>query len=65
MPIRIGLYSSFDYGKVWMQNNTSKKWHNSYGGGLFITGAEMLSLNLGVFNSNDGVRASFLLGFEF
>ncbi|MFB9056751.1 metallophosphoesterase [Mariniflexile ostreae] len=65
VPIRIGLYGGFDYGRVWMEHDTSSKWNNSYGGGVFVTGAEMLSLNLGVFNSADGVRASFLLGFQF
>lgn len=66
LPIKLGLYGSFDYGRVWLPNHDfSKKWHNTYGGGVFINGAGLFSANLGVFNSEDGVRAAFGLGFEF
>jgi hypothetical protein len=65
IPIRLGMYGGFDYGRVWMKNDYSNKWNNSYGGGLFINGAELLTANLGVFNSIDGVRVAFSLGFQF
>lgn len=66
IPIQIGLYGSFDYGRVWTPDfDYSKKWHNTSGGGLFINGADLLTANLGVFNSDDGVRATFGLGFGF
>jgi hypothetical protein len=65
IPIRIGMYSGFDYGRVWLQEEDSKKWHNSYGGGFFINGAELLSANIGLFNSSEGMRAAFSLGFQF
>lgn len=65
IPIRIGIYSGFDYGRIWLDKEDSKKWHNSYGGGFFINGAELLSANLGLFNSSDGIRVAFSLGFQF
>ena len=65
LPIRIGMYSGFDYGRVWLTNEHSNKWHNSYGGGFFINGAELFSANMGLFKSSDGVRFSFSLGFQF
>ncbi|MEH6765647.1 MAG: metallophosphoesterase [Aequorivita antarctica] len=66
IPIKIGVYGSFDYGRVWLPNyDYSEKWHNTYGGGLFINGAELLSANLGVFSSEDGIRVAFGLGFGF
>ncbi|WP_274473889.1 metallophosphoesterase [Mangrovimonas aestuarii] len=65
IPIKIGVYGSFDYGRVWVMNDTSNKWHNSYGGGLFINAVEFLSSNLGIFNSSDGIRVAFGLGFGF
>src|SRR5690606_11689232 len=50
LPIKLGLYGSFDYGRVWLPNHDfSKKWHNTYGGGVFINGAGLFSANLGVF----------------
>jgi hypothetical protein len=65
IPVRVGIYSGFDYGRVWLNGEDSKKWHNSYGGGFFINGAELLSANIGLFNSSDGIRAAFSLGFQF
>lgn len=65
IPIKIGLYSGFDYGRVWLKNENSNKWHNSYGGGFFVNGAEILNANIGIFNSTDGMRVSFSLGFQF
>ncbi|GGG44669.1 metallophosphoesterase [Bizionia arctica] len=65
LPIRYGLYGGFDYGRVWMDQEDSTKWHNSYGGGLFINASELLLANIGVFNSSDGIRIAFNLGFGF
>lgn len=65
LPVRLGFYGSFDYGRVWLDQEDSKKWHNSYGGGIFVNGAELFSANLGVFNSTDGLRVAFSLGFGF
>ncbi|CDF80164.1 metallophosphoesterase [Formosa agariphila KMM 3901] len=65
LPVKLGVYGSFDYGRVWLSQDETDKWHNSYGGGLFVNGAELLTANLGVFNSVDGVRVSFGLGFGF
>ncbi len=66
IPVKIGLYGSFDYGRIWMPNfDYSEKWHNTYGGGFFINGADLFSANLGVFNSDDGMRIAFNLGFGF
>lgn len=65
IPIRIGMYTGFDYGRIWLDSEDSKKWHNSYGGGFFINGAELLSANLGLFNSSDGIRVAFSVGFQF
>ena len=65
LPIKIGMYGSFDYGRVWLSKEESNSWHNSYGGGIFVNGAELLSAKLGVFNSVDGIRVAFGLGFGF
>jgi len=59
------MYGGFDYGRVWMKNDYSNKWNNSYGDGLFINDTKLLTANLGVFNSIDGVRMAFSPGFQF
>ena len=64
-PFRFGLTGSFDYGRVWLADDTSKKWHNSVGASAWIIGAEALTANLGYFNSLDGGRVVFVLGFSF
>ncbi|MCX7549950.1 metallophosphoesterase [Xanthomarina sp. F2636L] len=65
IPIKIGMYGSFDYGRVWLEDDSSKKWHNSYGGGVFINAIDLISANLGAFHSVDGMRIAFGLGFGF
>lgn len=65
IPIKLGIFGGFDYGRVWLEDEASKKWHNSYGGGLFINALDAISGNLGVFNSADGMRVAFGLGFGF
>ena len=65
LPITPGIFTGFDYGRVWLPNTESNTWHNSYGGGFFINGSDIISANLGVFNSTDGFRFTFGLGFGF
>lgn len=65
IPIKLGFYGGFDYGRVWYNEQDSNKWHNSYGGGFFLNGVDVVNANLGVFNSSDGIRIAFGLGFGF
>ncbi|MHB1104887.1 MAG: metallophosphoesterase [Lutibacter sp.] len=64
IPMRFGFFGGFDYGRVWLDGEDSKKWNNSYGGGFFISGADVINLNIGGFNSTDGFRVVFALGFS-
>ncbi|MBO6827938.1 metallophosphoesterase [Allomuricauda sp.] len=65
LPVTPGIYGGFDYGRVWFPGDSSRIWHNSYGGGFFVNGADILSANFGLFNSSDGLRFAFGLGFGF
>lgn len=65
LPTKIGLYGGFDYGRVWQPDEESGVWHTSYGGGFFINAAEIISLRAALFNSVEGPRFSFGLGFGF
>jgi len=68
VPLNIGIYSGFDYGTVWGQENNrfnNTKFNTSLGGGIFLNAANMLVANIAIFNGNDGVRATFNLGFNF
>lgn len=65
LPVSMGIYGGFDYGRVWFPNDSSKQWHTSYGGGFFLNGADIVSARLSLFNSSEGPRLSFGLGFGF
>ncbi|MHA7059580.1 BamA/TamA family outer membrane protein [Aquimarina sp. M1] len=64
-PVTLGTYGGFDYGRVWVDNDTSNTWHTSYGGGVWVTGADTFSFRLGAFASKEGfqVQGGFGIGF--
>ncbi|WP_282041427.1 metallophosphoesterase [Winogradskyella flava] len=64
-PLYLGVYGGFDYGRVWLPNDDSDKWNNSFGGGVFLNMANMMTANISTFNSDDGLRLAFRLGFGF
>lgn len=65
LPLSMGLFGGFDYGRVWFPNDSSDEWHTSYGGGFFLNGADIVSANFALFASDDGPRFVFGLGFGF
>jgi len=64
-PLRYGVFGGFDYGRVWLQNDTSNKWHQSVGGGFWINGVNLLTAQASYFYSTDGGRITAGLGFAF
>ncbi|QCW98631.1 phosphoesterase [Aggregatimonas sangjinii] len=65
LPTAIGLYGGFDYGRVWESEDPSNIWHTSYGGGFFLNMTDLISARAALFNSVDGLRFSFGIGFGF
>lgn len=72
LPISLGVFGGVDYGRVWVDNNlvsdkifNKNDWNTSFGGGMFINLANMMTANLSVFNSDDGLRLGFKMGFGF
>ena len=65
LPINYGLYGGFDYGRIWLEDDNSRKWNTSIGGGVFVNAADLVTFNLSAFNSDDGFRLAFKLGFGF
>ena len=63
LPIQVGIFGGFDVGRVWTSGiGESDRWHNDYGGGLWINAVDVISNQIGVFNSDDGLRVSFTFG---
>ncbi len=65
LPLNIGFYGGFDYGRVWLDDDNSRRWNTSIGGGIFANAANMMTLNLSAFHSNDGLRLAFKMGLGF
>ncbi|MEO7265607.1 MAG: metallophosphoesterase [Ferruginibacter sp.] len=65
LPGDVGLLAFYDMGRVWMVNESSQKWHNSVGGGLYFVpfGVVMLSASVGI--SNEDKLFNFTLGTKF
>ncbi|PWG06251.1 metallophosphoesterase [Polaribacter aquimarinus] len=72
IPLNLGVYAGFDYGRVWGSPNTIStlpaeifKLHTSYGSGFFFNAANMFGGSIGYFKSVDGSRFELSLGFDF
>jgi len=63
--IQIGVYGGADLGRVWTPSGESEKWHNSRGGGFWINGSGGLGGTFSAFNSEEGTRYTFGIGFTF
>jgi hypothetical protein len=65
VPIDVGVYGGFDYGRVWVENDISNEWHTSPGVGLYFQIGSFTALNLAYFDSDDGGRITFGLSLPF
>ncbi|NNE33409.1 MAG: metallophosphatase [Winogradskyella sp.] len=65
VPLRFGVTGGFDLGRVWNDNVDSNKWHNNYGGSLFINGFQAFTANIGYYQSSEDSRIIFTAGFRF
>jgi hypothetical protein len=65
MPLRFGITGGFDYGRIWLQNEDSNKWHTNYGGSVFINGFSAFTANVGYYTSEEDNRVVFTFGFKF
>ncbi|RZJ66392.1 MAG: metallophosphoesterase [Flavobacterium sp.] len=64
-PFSYGILGGFDYGRVWLENDYSQKWHQTAGGGIWINGVNLITARVSYFVSSDGGRFFVGLGFGF
>lgn len=64
LPMSYGILGGFDYGRVWQKNDTSDKWHQSFGGGVWLNGLNALTARMTYFKSA-GEEARFVVGLGF
>lgn len=65
IPLQIGVFTGYDVGRVWVKGEDSNTWHQSYGGGFWVTGADSVQGTFNLFQGEDGLRFSFGFGLEF
>lgn len=65
LPGDVGLVSFFDIGRVWQNNEGSKKWHNSYGGGLYYIPYSLVTISATIGVSEEDQLFNFTLGTRF
>jgi hypothetical protein len=65
LPGDVGLMGFYDMGRVWMKNESSKKWHNSVGGGLYFVPFNVVMLSATVGISEEDRLFNFTLGTKF
>ncbi|MEO6684499.1 MAG: BamA/TamA family outer membrane protein, partial [Dyadobacter sp.] len=69
LPLTYGIFGSFDYGRVWLDNDPNKDWHYSYGGGIWLAPVDILTLSIGAFipkeKQEEKPRIAFQVGFWF
>ena len=65
LPMKYGIIVGYDYGRVWMDEEKSDKWHQSIGGGIWLNGINTLTGKINYFHGGDGGRISFGVNFGF
>lgn len=66
VPMTYGILGGFDYGRVWVDGEKSNKWHQSFGGGIWLNGLNVVTARITCFKSaDDDARIAFGLGFGF
>jgi len=65
LPLQIGVFGGYDIGRVWLDGEDSDRWHDSFGGGFWVNAVDAVGGQLGLFNSDDGLRFTFGFGLDF
>jgi hypothetical protein len=65
MPFTLGMHGGYDLGRVWIDEQDSEKWHQGYGGGLWISPVNALLIRAEYFTSDEGEIFTIGTGFAF
>ena len=65
-PLTYGILGGFDYGRIWMDGDNSKKWHQDFGGGLWLNAINVLTARISYFKApEERGRVNFGAAFSF
>ncbi len=65
LPGTVGLTLFNDLGRVWAPGESSSKWHDGYGGGIYIQPAQLVLIQVQAGHSVEGWLPYISLGFRF
>ncbi len=65
VPLNVGIFGGFDYGKVWTPNQNNRHWHYSYGGGMYLNAINQFAVQASYFRSPEGGRLVVGAGLNF
>ena len=65
IPLQLGVFAGYDVGRVWLDGENSSVWHDSYGGGIWLVGAQVLTGKFNMFRGSEGWRFFFSMGLNF
>lgn len=65
LPFTFGLHGGFDYGRVWLDDEDSDKWHSNYGGGIWLAPVDFIILSGGLYISEEDKRVIVQIGHSF
>ncbi len=65
LPSTFGISGMSDIGRVFVKGENSEKWHNTYGGGLWLEIAKMALLNFTIAHSPEITKYYFSFGVGF
>jgi hypothetical protein len=64
LPLELGVFTGGDVGRVWFHQEDTNNWHGDYGLGFWLSAADTVAGQLGLFNSNEGLRVTIGIGFD-
>ncbi len=64
LPISLGLMGAYDFGRVWNPGEGDTRWHQSYGGGIFISPFDIMPISFYYLKSTEGT-SNFLIKLGF
>jgi hypothetical protein len=65
VPGAVGLIAFNEVGRVWVKNETSRKWHDDFGGGLYYSPYNFAIISATIAHSPEGNLFNFSIGTKF
>ena len=65
LPGQFGISTFWDFGRVWIKNDQSNKWHNGLGAGIYFAPASLIAFNFVMGHSSEGWYPYFTMGLRF